>query len=228
MLSVATILPAAKAYEALALEEAFEESRTAAPCLIDILAAAVEEIDYGMLVLDPSNFRLHHANRLAMMECRNGGTLVLEQGRIQARDGACRAAMEKALALVLNDRRSLVSLKSERGTCTVAVVPLTDSFGARQALLMFGKHEVCEPLSAAFYARLHALTPSEDAVLKALCRGLRPAEIAAETGVAISTVRTQVSSIRMKTGTTSIHDLVRTMSTLPPINPILRMVRIAN
>jgi DNA-binding CsgD family transcriptional regulator len=228
MLSAVMPLPVPKTYEAFHFDEACEESRTPTPSILDILTAALEEIDYGLLVLDPLSYRLHHANRLALLECRSGGTLTLDQGRIHARDAACRQPLEKALGLVASDRRSLVSLESERGACTVAVVPLADAFGTRQALLMYGKNAVCEQLSASFYARLHALTPSEDSVLKALCRGLRPAEIAKETGVAISTVRTQVSSIRMKTRTSSIHDLVRTMSTLPPINPVLRMVRAAN
>jgi len=228
MLSAVMSRPAAAKYEAYNAAVAYEEPPVAAPSASDMLMATLEEIDYGMMVLDPVTHRLRHANRLALIECRSTGVLVLEQGRVNARGLACRQPLEAALALVAQDKRSLVSLQGERGTISVAVVPLLDANGGRLALLVFGKREMCEPLSVSLYSRLHALTPSEDAVLKALCRGLRPAEIAAETGVAISTVRTQVSSIRMKTRTTSIHDLVRTMATLPPINPALRMVRLAN
>lgn len=61
------------------------------------------------------------------------------------------------------------------------------------------------------------LTAAATAVLRALSNGLRPAQIAREGGVAMSTVRTHVSTVRMKTGTRSIWDLVRILMVLPPM-----------
>jgi DNA-binding CsgD family transcriptional regulator len=72
------------------------------------------------------------------------------------------------------------------------------------------------------YARRHGLTAAEMHVLRALCEGLPPAEIAAEFGVKLATVRTQVASIRSKTEAASIRELVSRVAALPPIVPALR------
>jgi DNA-binding CsgD family transcriptional regulator len=89
------------------------------------------------------------------------------------------------------------------------------------ALVVFGRRQVCEPLSVEFYAREHRLTAAETSVLRGLADGLRPAQIAREAGVAMSTVRTQITSIRLKTGARSIGELVRLVTVLPPIVPVL-------
>jgi DNA-binding CsgD family transcriptional regulator len=59
-------------------------------------------------------------------------------------------------------------------------------------------------------------------VLEHLCGGVRPTEIAQRQGVAVSTVRTQIGSIRAKTGATSIRELVRQVAVLPPLVGALR------
>ena len=58
-------------------------------------------------------------------------------------------------------------------------------------------------------------------MLRGLAGGLRPAQIARAAGVAMSTVRTQITSIRLKTGARSIGELVRLVTVLPPIVPVL-------
>jgi DNA-binding CsgD family transcriptional regulator len=66
------------------------------------------------------------------------------------------------------------------------------------------------------------LTPAETRVLELLCAGVRPTEIAGRAGVAVSTVRTQIGSIRAKTGAASIRELVRQVAVLPPLVGALR------
>ena len=55
------------------------------------------------------------------------------------------------------------------------------------------------------------LLPIETAI------GLRPNQIANRHGVQISTVRTQLRSIRLKTCSDTIRDLVHLVSVLPPM-----------
>ena len=50
-----------------------------------------------------------------------------------------------------------------------------------------------------------------------LCKGLQPADIARLQGVAISTVRTQIASLRHKTGAATVADLVHHIARLPPV-----------
>jgi len=72
------------------------------------------------------------------------------------------------------------------------------------------------------YARSMNLTPAETRVLERLCAGVRPSTIALEQAVAVSTVRTQIGSIRAKTGAGSISELVRQVAVLPPVVGALR------
>jgi DNA-binding CsgD family transcriptional regulator len=199
-----------------------------------LLGAVLDEIDYGVMVVDPSSASVLHANRLALDEVHVQRTLRVTEGRVEASDPATRQALEAALAAVRLGRRSLVRLPPGRPPgptpahdadgleVQVSVVPLAADEGPVRALLVFGKRQVADTLTVGFFARAHALTPTEDAVLGALCRGRKPAQIAQDHGVAISTVRTHVNSIRVKTGTTSIRELIGRVSTLPPMAPALR------
>jgi DNA-binding NarL/FixJ family response regulator len=184
-----------------------------------LIAAALDAIDYGVMLLDAKSARLHHANRLALNECAKGCALSIEHDRVRARERDNQCKLDRALALAASERRGMVSLQGETQKTLLAVLPLPCENDAPRALLLFGRRGLCESLSVGFFSRLHALTPSEDAVLKALCRGLKPTQIAADSGVAISTVRSQVSSIRLKTCSESIRDLLKTIAMLPPIPP---------
>jgi DNA-binding CsgD family transcriptional regulator len=59
-------------------------------------------------------------------------------------------------------------------------------------------------------------------VLEALSAGLHPGEIATRHGVGISTIRSQIGSIRSKTRSDSISALVRQVAVLPPLVGALR------
>lgn len=201
----------------------------AAPVGEGLFMAVLDELDYGLMVLEPDTGRLLHANRLAQDELRVHHTLQLVRDRVRASHRDSDAAFEPAIAAAALGRRSLIHLLAEGvDPLPVAIVPLRGPQGRDLALLTFGKRQFCEALSVSFFAKLHALTPAEEAVLKALCRGLRPTQIADEVGVAISTIRTQVSSIRLKTTTASIRELVKKVSTLPPMPSVLRVVNAAH
>ena len=64
---------------------------------------------------------------------------------------------------------------------------------------------------------LAGLTQAEARVLEALCEGATPTEVAASLGVAVSTVRTQLATIRAKTGAAGIRQLVAGVANLPPV-----------
>jgi DNA-binding CsgD family transcriptional regulator len=216
-------------------------ARTPVPALAanvlapNMLGAVLDEIDYAVMVVDAADGELLHANRLAIEELSLRRTLELIDGHLFVADSAGQRAMSAALAAVRQGRRSLLGLRPAAGSgeagraasgaaepIRVSVVPIGADAGPPRALLVFGKREVADELSVGFFARAHALTPTEDAVLQALCRGRRPAQIASDHGVAISTVRTQVNSIRAKTGTSSIPDLINRVAALPPMAPVLR------
>ena len=190
------------------------------------LAATLDEIDYGMLLLHEGAHVLQ-VNHAARGELDGAHPLQLHGHELRARHlhdaaplaDALRAAGERGL-------RRLLTLGDGEHRASVSVVPLPagdDRFGP-VTLLILGKRQVCELLSVQGFARGHGLTSAETRVLAALCQGTPPAEIAVQLGVAISTVRTQISTIRSKTGAQSIRALVRQVAVLPPLMGVLRGV----
>ena len=180
----------------------------------------LDELDYGlMLVTDQA--RLRFANRVALRECTPARCMRLHDGHVLPRHEREQQGFFRALAASRLGRRSMLSLRVDDAQVCLAVVPLGETAGMPATLLVFGRRQVCEPLTVEFFAREQHLTAAETTVLRALCDGARPAEIARQCGVAVSTVRTQVSSLRSKTGARSIGELVRMVTVLPPIVPVL-------
>lgn len=186
-------------------------------------AATLDEIDYGLLLLDGGG-RVVHVNHAARAELDAGHALQLRGHELCARRPDDGAPLREALAAAR--QRGLRRLITLGGDATprssVAVVPLPTPDDAGATLLMLGKRKVCEPLSVHGFARCHGLTGAETRVLVELCHGMPPGEIASELGVAISTVRTQIGNLRLKTGAQSIRALVRQVAVLPPLMGALR------
>ena len=191
--------------------------------LLGLLAATLDEIDYGLLLLDRHQ-QVVQANHAARSELDAEHPLQLQQARLQAQHAHDAALLRDALADVFQrGHRKLITLGQPERRVSISLVPLApDNATPTFALMLIGKPQVCQDLSVEAFARSHRLTPVETVVLKGLCRGARPAEIARTHNVALSTVRTHVGSIRSKTSVPSIGALVRTVSMLPPIVSVLR------
>lgn len=199
------------------------ERRNAASLAWRWLAAALDEIDYGMLLVDDALQALH-VNSAARRELDAAHPLMLQGRSLQARHPRDVPALQGALDGSQRGLRRMLAIGEEGHEVTISVVPLpTIGADARRAtLVMLGKREVCGELAVQGFARTHGLTPGETRVLAALCRGVPPTSIAASHGVAISTVRSQIGSIRAKTGASSIRELVRQAAALPPLMTVLR------
>lgn len=187
-------------------------------------AQMLDEIDYGVLLLAGTTTVLH-ANHVARSELDAEHPLQLLGQQLRLRASVDVAALHAAVAAAQNKGlRRLLSVGQGAHRITLAVVPLprADANEEPHTLLVFGKRRMCEALSAQWFAQCHGLTTAEARVLAALCEGVEPTRIAALAGVAISTVRTQISSIRAKTGAESIRELVRQVAVLPPLVGVLR------
>lgn len=187
------------------------------------LAAMLDEVDYGMLLL-ANEHRVAHVNHAARSELDARHPLQILDGELRARRMQDIAPLCEAVAAAARKGlRRMVMLGEDARRVSVAVVPLS-SVGrpCRPTLLLFGRRSVCMDLSVDSFARSHRLTAAESSVLRALCEGRNPAEIATRQSVAISTVRTQISSIRSKTGASTIRHLVQQVATLPPLVGALR------
>ena len=87
----------------------------------------------------------------------------------------------------------------------------------RYAMLVFAKQHLCDTTSITLFAHEKGLTGAEGQVLARVCEGMRPQQIAVCQGVQISTVRTQLRSIRQKTASDSVRELIEMVSVLPPL-----------
>ena len=157
----------------------------------------------------------------------------MAQGCVAARRPADVEQLRHTLERTRAGVRGLLSLGVGDQTCAVAVVPLcapvVDSattfaaYGAEpvaptcHALLVFAKQQLCDSSTVALFARERGLTSAEGQVLAQVCRGLRPSEIANHHGVQISTVRTQLRNIRLKTCCDTIGEVIQKVSVLPPM-----------
>lgn len=180
-----------------------------------LLMQALDEIDYGVIMVNQLA-QVRYANQVALGECNSNRTIRVSDGIVTMRADSDQRALQKALLAAHRGSRSLLNTSGCSDVPIIAVIPL-DLAGGCATLLVFGKQKLCEPLSIDFFARSHHLTPAENTVLRGLCSGMIPDQIAIDNGVAFSTVRTQVSSIRSKTGTRSIRELIGRITSLPPM-----------
>jgi DNA-binding CsgD family transcriptional regulator len=184
-----------------------------------LVARLLDEIDVGLAVIDASA-RVVFANRAAHRESIQGGRCRVDGGLARPARSADNGAFGRALRTAVSGLRTLAAFEGEDGpgASHVAFIPLdTSPESPAMVLLLFGRHQVCGSLSAQFFARQHGVTLAESWVLAALCDGGTPRSIAQQRGIAISTVRTQISNIRQKTGARSILELLRAVSMLPPL-----------
>jgi len=187
----------------------------------------LDEIDYGMLLV-VADAQIVYLNHAARQELDGDHPLQMLGSSLRAHRPQDVAPLHDALASAQRGLRKLVTLGSEAQRVSVSVVPLPADAAQRQqglrptTLLVLGKRQVCQQLSVQGFARSMQLTPAETRVLEQLCSGVRPTRIAQLQNVAVSTVRTQISSVRIKTGAASISDLVRMVAVLPPLVNVLR------
>ena len=196
-----------------------QERRSAASLEQRRMAQMLDAIDYGMLLISDDS-TVVHVNKAARRDLDSHHPLQLINNQLRPRQHADAATLLEALAAAAHrGLRRLLTLGPVDDRVSLAVVPLAALGGeARNAvLLVLGKRRVCEELTIDWFARSHGLTPAETAVIKGLCADLTPQQIAARQEVGLATIRTQIGSIRLKTGAGSIKALVRQVAMLPPL-----------
>lgn len=187
------------------------------------LLRVIDEIDYGILVTNAQG-EILQANHLARHELLTGHLLASVNNRLTGRSTELCEQIEQALEHACRGQRKLVFLDRGRGDMPVAFIPLSHPLeaGSPTVLVLLTRQSACDNLAVRMYARAQRLSPSEELVMIGLCRGLEVSDIARENGVAQSTVRSQVKSLREKTGCPSIRRLIQRIHSLPPVVPVLR------
>ncbi len=190
-----------------------------------VLLRVLDEVDYGLLVIDNKG-HIRHANHLARHEMANGHLIATRSKTLLGRTADVTTQLQSALELSLRGQRRLLQLKQGAHELSLAFVPLSHplEFEEPCVLVLLSRKNACDNLALRMFARSQSLSPSEEAVLLALCRGSSIAEIAGDHKVAESTVRSQIKALREKTGCCSIRSLLQRVHSLPPVVPALRVI----
>lgn len=190
---------------------------------LHLLGMVIDQIDQGLALLGADG-RVRLANQAFRRACAGSRVVSLDQQRLRV-PGEQRDNLLRALQQAQLGRRTLLDLHAGEHRLWLATVPLGGSVAtpACPVLVVLGRRQLCEQVSLALFAGSHHLTSAEASVLTHVSRGLCPEEIARCSQVAVSTVRTQISSIRQKTGTSSVGELVRVLAALPPLPPVMSL-----
>ena len=186
-----------------------------------LLALLVDELAHGVLVISAQG-RILHANLAARRELEQAVVLKASLGELMVVGAADSKTFKKALDQTLDGRRSLVELSARGVACSLALVPLDRQAGRRceRVAVFLSRAGVCASGVFGSFARSHGLTRTEEQVLVLLCHCLSTPQIAVQMSVAVSTVRTHVRSLCLKTASSGVRELVIRVAILPPLGPL--------
>jgi DNA-binding CsgD family transcriptional regulator len=187
-----------------------------------LVAALADEVECGLIACDGTG-RLWYANRSAREELATARALKMAAGCIHCAFGPGTDFDAAVFEAASHNRRRLLALGQPGDELLVSVIPLRGVGRATcPVLIVLGRRGPCSELGLEMLARMHGLTLAERRVLGALLAQEPPRRIAALHGVALSTVRSQIKSIRDKFGVHSIEALLIRAAEVPPVAPAWR------
>ena len=198
----------------------------AAHAATGFLTGMLDAIDYGLAIVDHQSCVVM-MNDLARAELRRKRFVHLDGDRLTARNKERATRIDTALGDCAYGVRCLLTFSAAAGDLTLSFVPLdfggsdgAPMRGFAYSIVLFSKRETCPGFTLQQFGRQHHLSNAERALLPAISRGLSDAEIAEEHNVAVSTVRSHIQGIRIKTGVKSMRALMARLNCLPPILPV--------
>jgi DNA-binding CsgD family transcriptional regulator len=196
--------------------------------LLGLLMRALDEVDYGLMLFRRDQ-TLWYGNHLARAMLGRGDRLYLDHGQVRARSGAHQAAWQSGLGRAAQGMRCLLDIPALHGDgsdSALALVPMAHPAEhpgrAVPVLLISCRSALCAPLSLRFFAQTHGLTRTEEAVLVDLVHGMEVEDIASQRDMAVSTARSHVKQLRIKTRSTSMRELLNKVAVLPPVVSAVR------
>lgn len=184
-----------------------------------LLGLLVDELANGALVIN-ENGKILYANLAARREMAHGAMIKDKDGQLHLLSPAAGKAFQGAREQAAIGLRSLLTLSAEDMNATMSVVPLKAPSGGpyEHIALFLSRASVCEPGVLGYFARSYSLTPTEQRVLVFLCHCLSTPEIAIQMKIAVSTVRSHVRSLCIKTSCSGARELIQRVAVLPPLN----------
>ena len=199
--------------------------RDQSPDLPTWMREVLDRLDHGVVMLDEQGC-VAFANAAAHRLMSKGEAITAERGRLRACCAHQSSAFEAALAIASQKGLCrLVHLGPAERSLYAAVIPIPGDQSRHRIVLFLGRTKLGDDLAVQWFAQWHGLTGAETSVLRGLCDGLDPQAIAQRQGVLLTTIRTQVSSIRAKTSTASIRELLSLVAQLPPMPTLVALLR---
>jgi DNA-binding CsgD family transcriptional regulator len=187
------------------------------------LTAAVEELSSGMVLVDGA-LGVHGMNPAALRLIGTVRGLAIETNRLLLSASGPGAALAEAIAACAEGRMdrggaSILFDRTDHSLGLVAhVLPLArpHDTARRKSIAALFLTDPSQPGRPPLddFVRRYGLTPSETRVLMGIVDGRSPRAIAAAQGVGLPTVRTHLSRLYDKTGTTGQTDVVRLVTSL--------------
>lgn len=184
-----------------------------------LLAQLVGELSSGMLVINVQG-RILHANLAARRELERGVVVKDKGGELHLLSSAAGKAFQLAREKAMSGQRSLITLSANDMNVTMSVVPLSAQSATlcEHIALFLSRSSVCESGVLGYFARSYSLTLTEQRVLVFLCHCLSTPEIAIQMKIAVSTVRSHVRSLCIKTSCCGVRELIQRVAVLPPLS----------
>lgn len=184
-----------------------------------LIASAADALAWPLLLLDPDGTLLHANLAARRMLCRGESFRRLPGGRIVPAAADQRRAFSRALQRA-RDQHERTDWLAGSGPARIGATLTPLGAAAAQAPLLLACGAEGGPSAGAdAFARLNGLTAGEARVLQRLVCGDTTRRAAQALGVSPSTVRTQVASMRRKTGHASVRALLQGLSRTPPVVP---------
>lgn len=192
-----------------------------------VLTAVADNIATAVLVIDEAG-KVRFCNALGRGAIQSSDELAIQNESIHAKTPRIMRQLTAALGQAVQPvpRATRIALPRARtGQADIFVTPLPAARGyAREmrplALVLVGRRGTSQALpSERDLRQLFDLTTAESKVALMLCAERSPKEIAFDLGLSITTVRSQVSSLLAKTGTSRQLQLVALLTSLPRTEP---------
>ncbi len=185
------------------------------------LSLMLDAVEHGLLLV-AGEAQVQFANRGARALLDETAPLRLRGNTLAVHRPQDVAPLFDALAAAQRGKRRLLTLGQGEHALGLSLQPLQPLVAAAArpplVLVMLGRRVDQAPPALPVFAAGIGLTPAETRVLGLLCEGLAPNAIATRLGVAVSTVRSQASSVRAKAGVKSLRQLIHRVATLPTLS----------
>jgi DNA-binding CsgD family transcriptional regulator/PAS domain-containing protein len=187
-------------------------------------ARALDQLAAGVIITDGDG-RVVEMNRAGEQILRRNDGLTVRQGRLCAQRVFEHDKLARFIAVAAHGKtaaavaRMLVGRRGDRVAYILTVAPLGVELAIYErplAMILVADPDTRAP-SEMDLAEFFGLSPAERRVSAALLAGKKLREVAADSGVQITTARTQLSSVLRKVGVTRQAELIRVLSHIPVI-----------